>query len=546
MNPGWRAVVSTLIVAALALAGRSAAQQRGSLTGADRIARVYDAILDARFAEASTLRAATCETTTATGDGRPHPAVCQLLGVVQRWWRIQLDPVNTADDAAFEQASTAAIAAAEEWTRQEPRRAEAWFYLGGAYGARSQWRVLRGQVVAAARDGKRIKESLERALMLDPGLKDAYFGIGLYHYYADVAPAAAKLLRFLLFLPGGARVQGLREMREARESGQLLRSEADYQLHLIYLWYEKDPLRARQLIIDLQNRHPHNPHFPQVVAEINDNYLHDDTASLRAWQAMLSAALDGQLAEPDLAETRARLAAADLFERLHESDKALEHAGLVLRSGATAPYGAQALAALIQGQAHDRLGSRAEALAAYRRAADLARGGDPLNVASRARAGIRRAPDERTARAYRLSLEGWRALERGALDVATGLLDESRTLKRDDPVTAYRRARLYLAQRNPQAALPLFEQTIAARAGTVPPAIQGYAMFDAATLFEARGERTRAIEYFTYASTLFGGDERTKEAAQRALRRLSSAAHTTTRVDLTHSARMDVVSTNFF
>ena len=46
--------------------------------------------------------------------------------------------------------------------------------------------------LGAARDGKRIKDSLERALALDPRLQEAYFGIGLYHYYADVAPTAAK------------------------------------------------------------------------------------------------------------------------------------------------------------------------------------------------------------------------------------------------------------------------------------------------------------------------------------------------------------------
>ena len=38
-----------------------------------------------------------------------------------------------------------------------------------------------------------IKDALERALALDPTLHDAYFGIGLYHYYADVAPAALKV-----------------------------------------------------------------------------------------------------------------------------------------------------------------------------------------------------------------------------------------------------------------------------------------------------------------------------------------------------------------
>jgi hypothetical protein len=68
--------------------------------------------------------------------------------------------------------------------------------------------VLRRERLSAARDGKRIKEALERALTLDPRLQEAYFGIGLYHYYADVAPTAAKMLRWLLLLPGGDKAQG--------------------------------------------------------------------------------------------------------------------------------------------------------------------------------------------------------------------------------------------------------------------------------------------------------------------------------------------------
>src|SRR5204862_3750258 len=137
--------------------------------------------------------------------------------------------------------AAAAIAASEAWTSREPQRGEAWFYLAGAHAPLVQWRALRGQWLAAAREGGKIKTALERALALDPTLTDAYFGIGLYHYYADVAPAALKMLRWLLLLPGGDRDQGLREMLQARDGGALLRGEADYQLHWIYLWYEHQP-----------------------------------------------------------------------------------------------------------------------------------------------------------------------------------------------------------------------------------------------------------------------------------------------------------------
>jgi hypothetical protein len=240
---GQRAALAATVAAATAISistphfaaqgsGLPVAQSaKAGLTGGVQVARTYDAIMDARFTEMPTRLADTCPPA--------PPEVCQLLSVVATWWRIQLNPHDRLRDEAFERDADKAITSMEAWTKREPRRAEAWFYLGGSIGARAQWRVLRGQMLAAARDGKRIKSALERALALDPALQDAYFGIGLYHYYAAVAPAAARMLRWLLLLPGGDREQGLQEMLRARNGGQLLRSEADYQLHLVYLWYEK-------------------------------------------------------------------------------------------------------------------------------------------------------------------------------------------------------------------------------------------------------------------------------------------------------------------
>ena len=49
---------------------------------------------------------------------------------------------------------------------------------------------------------------------------------------------ATEVARVLL-MPGGDREGGLAQITDARDYGQLVRGEADYQLHLIYLWYEK-------------------------------------------------------------------------------------------------------------------------------------------------------------------------------------------------------------------------------------------------------------------------------------------------------------------
>src|SRR5205823_7827578 len=116
------------------------------------------------------------------------------------------------------------------------------------------------------------------------------FGIGLYHYYADVVSAAAKVLRVLMFLPGGNRVQGMREMLQAREHGELLPGEADYQLHWLYLWYEKKPAQALELLRSLDARYPSNPIFLRRIAQVQDESVHDHAASAMAWEALLERA----------------------------------------------------------------------------------------------------------------------------------------------------------------------------------------------------------------------------------------------------------------
>ena len=383
--------IAAVTAATLLLLATPRAQTTG-LTAGPQLARVYDAIFDARFDQIPVLLSQTCapQGTDLSADARrAKTEACQLLEVVSLWWQIQLDPKNRVHDEEFRVKSDAVIAAIEAWTQREPKRGEAWFYLGGAYGARAQWRVLREERLAAARDGKRIKNALEQALALDPSLHDAYFGIGLYHYYADVAPAAFRMLRWLLLLPGGDRLEGMREMLRARSDGQILQSEADYQLHLIYLWYEKQPQRALQLLNGLRSRHPRNPLFPQLIAEIQDVYVHDLEASRQTWEGLVEAAHARRVAEPRLAEAAARFGLAGVLDRLSESDAAVEHLRAVIEMKPASPYGIAARAQLKLGQVLDRLGRRDEALRAYRTALDIVPPDDPDRVARGARDGLR-------------------------------------------------------------------------------------------------------------------------------------------------------------
>ena len=244
-----------------------------------------------------------------------------MLGAVADYWRLLLDPEDT---------SARCRAAASASTRRSPRpkhgsRASRSARKPGSISAAptaraSSFAGIAAQYLAAARDGKRIHDSLQQAIKLDPSLGDAYFGLGLYHYYAAIAPRAARILSVLMFLPGGDRAGGLKEMEQTRSKGMLLRGEADYQLHLIYLWYERQPTTALRLIEGLRSALSAQPVFYLRLAEVQGDYLrnhHGRAADLRI--AARRGARRARRRRPRSSEVNARLGMAQEMDALCDS-----------------------------------------------------------------------------------------------------------------------------------------------------------------------------------------------------------------------------------
>ena len=506
-----RALISGVIALALILEVAYPVRATSGLTELAGLKLAYGALLDAQFDRAADALRTAC--------GPAPREACDVLEATSLWWQILLDPRDTSRDAAFVREVNEAIDRCERWVAREPGRAEAWFYLGGAYGARVSWRVERGQRLAAARDGKRIKDALERALALEPALEDARFGIGLYKYYADIAPVAAKILRFLLLLPGGDKVSGLRDMQATEARGQLVAGEALYQLHWIYFWYEQQPRRGLDALERLSARYPGNPHFLQRIGEVQVEYFHDAARSLEAWQRLIdTAAASGT---PQLAQVRGRLGAAEQLDALLETDRSLPEIRRVLELAPARPIGTVARAQVLLGRMLDRLGHRDEAVAAYRAAASArVPDGDPDRVGSQARMGLSRTPDRVSAEGYRLSLSGWRAFERGDLSTAAEVLSRARTLAPTDAMIRVRLARV-TSHTHPDRALAEFDAVIAARPRVTPVALTAaYAW--SAELLEARGARTHALDRYRTATRVFAGDSRLADVARKALVRLGA------------------------
>jgi tetratricopeptide (TPR) repeat protein len=382
----WRVYAATSLFI-LSLASRVSAS---GLTSPEPLVKTYELILEGRFDEAERHLKSSCPPA-------PQPA-CDVIGAVNDYWRLLLNPVDPSRDTALLTRINAAIASTEAWVAREPKRAEAWFYLGGAYGTRVLLRGLRGQYLSAARDGKRIHDSLQLAISLDPSLGDAYFGLGLYHYYAAIAPRAARILGMLMFLPGGDRAGGVKELEQTRSKGMLLRGEADYQLHLIYLWYERQHMTALRLIEGLRTRYPTNPVFYLRLADVQSNYVRNHQWALQTYRSMLDAARAGRIAMPAMSEVHARLGLAQEMDAICDDTGASEQLNAVIALNPASPYAALARAHYQIGIIHDRAGHRTNAIASYQRANAINPRDDRLRMREKIRAAIARAPTPRVCR----------------------------------------------------------------------------------------------------------------------------------------------------
>jgi hypothetical protein len=271
-------------------------------------------------------------------------------------------------------------------------------------------------------------------------------------------------------------------MLRARDGAQLLRDEADYQLHTLYVWYEKRPEEALAIVRRLQARHPHNPVFAQAAAEIEDVHLSDYASSLRSWQALLADARAGRVAWPEMTEARARLGVATQLDRLAETDLAIEHLRAVL----------------------------APAPAAHRGPSDR-------------EAAARRGARSHEIAGYRLSIEGWRALERGDTPRRAGARPRPRA--RPPPIRSRAtggRGLLPRLSATSTAAIDVLESVIAspARRRTSTAA----ACLDAAQALRAAGRHLARASSSTSSRSRRSASIRARRAARkRALARLAEA-----------------------
>jgi hypothetical protein len=179
--------------------------------------------------------------------------------------------------ADFEKGVDSLIDLADKRYGRTSRDEEALFYLAQAYLMRARYRVDYDKGMwGAARDGVKSRNYSEAYLKIHPEHGDAYFAFGLYNYYVELAPAFFKVLRFLLFMPAGNRIEGLKQIEHAASKGSLFGPQAQELLIEIYSEFEGRIPDAIAAGDRLQTTYPDNDDYAFTAAEIYTSTAVDD------------------------------------------------------------------------------------------------------------------------------------------------------------------------------------------------------------------------------------------------------------------------------
>lgn len=188
---------------------------------------------------------------------KPRDPVYALGRAVSAWWRMENDfaPPGSVEEKDFLSAVDEAVDCAKREAR-DGDKAQGSLYLGAAYGLKARREAAQHRWLAAYMDGRRAYRNERTAVKLDPGLADAYLGLGAFDYYVATL---SRFVRLFTFGSGGDKARGLDELRQASEHGRFGAVAAKLVLVGIDWTFEKKPREAWDTLVVLHERYPDSP-----------------------------------------------------------------------------------------------------------------------------------------------------------------------------------------------------------------------------------------------------------------------------------------------
>jgi len=271
------------------------------------------------------------------------------------------DPPSARTFQQFQSASEKALRKAVNFAKSSPALSH--YYQGAVLGFQARAYVAQRSYGSAIPKARHAVSHLQKALELDPSLEDTNLGLGLYYYFLDRIPKAAKPFAYMMVGMWGDRAKGLALIQGVSQKGGAARREAESILAAIdasqreQKWNEAVPL-----FMDLMTLYPHNPRYRLGLAYVYQRQgLWSKSLETADPEGSWLKELDPMIKQRTHSLVRYRAVENDLFiGRWQEAVILLDR----LESNAVPP-GLEDWVALRRGNALDAQGRRADAAAYY-------------------------------------------------------------------------------------------------------------------------------------------------------------------------------------
>lgn len=268
----------------------------------------------------------------------------------------------------FEKILNNSIAGIKRWIKKNPDDPNAYMGIGALYGLRAMFSMRNRSWVTAYFSGRKAIHNLEKSMALDPTYYDAYFGLGIYNYFAGTLPNVIKVLATLVAIKGNV-AKGVEQLNTAREKATFTSDSA--KLILIEIQNTRGtqyyaPEKSLQYIQELHAKFPANPlmHYVVLICQFETG---DYEAVLAGGQAFLGLIGSNKFYK-EIYIPRAYTAIGTAYMAKGEWEKAreaFEHGRTAVAHQEPSRWGVWNEYRL--GQVYDVLGERDKAVAQYKK-----------------------------------------------------------------------------------------------------------------------------------------------------------------------------------
>lgn len=190
----------------------------------------------------------------------PNHPVSYILDSFILYWKYLPIKDNPAKSKEYIQKLDQCLEAINKRYGKNSTDPEAVFYTMVARGYMAMMYNYRGEMMAAAGEGKKAYNAFVEGFKLMHKNPEFYFTSGMYNYYVEVYPEEHPIVKpLLVFFKNGDKALGLKQVDTATRVGTITKAESCYYISHIYLKYESKPEKAVAYMEKLVEMYPRNP-----------------------------------------------------------------------------------------------------------------------------------------------------------------------------------------------------------------------------------------------------------------------------------------------